>query len=46
MGKKFPSTSVMGIRVHLVRVTVSFEKRMSITPELEVVGSCVYSLLV
>ena len=28
------------------RVTVSFEKRMSITPELEVVGSCVYSLLV
>ena len=27
-----------------VRVTVSFEKRMLITPELEVVGSCVYSL--
>ena len=27
-----------------VRVTISFEKRMLITPELEVVGSCVYSL--
>ena len=65
MGRKFPSTSVMGIRVHWQHVHCYDDrgrplchtgataggpchgqlwKRMLITPELEVVGSCVYSL--